>query len=297
MPPAFRDVLQGTYRDTTLEMSVHAALFRDRPRNASVATTIEIGGRTLVFDRKGPEGPFEDTLRLYLFATDDEGAIVQDRSPEFAMKLSPEYHHSAVAFGVRMNPRLCLPPGRYRLYVVACESGAPGAGAIHCDLEVPDFTSEPLMLSDVLLTAASAPLSYTVEPDVALGRLLPGPATSRRDFVQEDILGVFAEVYTNTSQLAARVAITTHLIDESGRIIFTSSEPPHGFSGGNRQGEQRRYLVHVPLRTASPGRHVLRLEARLPVTSGSIVAHREVHLTVRADPGPHHAPTGSPLVR
>jgi hypothetical protein len=296
MPPGFRDVLQGTYRESTLEMSVHAALFRDRPRNASVATTIEIAGRTLAFDRKGPEAPFEDTLRMYLFATDDEGAIVQDRSPEFAMKLSPEYHHSAVTFGVRMNPRLRLPQGRYRLYVVACESGAPAGGAIHCDLDVPDFTSDPLMLSDVLLTATSASLSYTVEPDMALGRCLPGPATSKRDFVRGDMLGAFAEVYTNSSDLAARVVMTTDLIDESGRLVFSASEPPHGFNGGNRHGEQRRYLVHVPLRTASLGRHVLRVEARLPATSGSIVAHREVHLTVRADPGWPHAPTGSPVM-
>ena len=71
------------------------------------------------------------------------------------------------------------------------------------DLQVPDFRKEPMMLSGVLITAASANAAMTAMPDPAAPKLLPGPAVSRRTFAGNDTLTVFAEIYDNSSSRAA----------------------------------------------------------------------------------------------
>ena len=281
-----RDTLQGTARERRLSLSMQAGAFRGVPRAAIAALAIEIDGRPVTFSSRGPDGPFENALAMRLVATNAHGTVVRNESRQFALRLSPEAHHQATTFGLRLNPRLLLPPGRYRLHVFARESEGRRAGAACCDLDVPDFTDRPLMLSGVALTAASARLMHTMNPDEAMERVLPGPATSRRVFFQGDVLGVFAEAYSNTSEAAARIAMATRLVRDDGQAVFSSVEPPHRANGGNNPGEQRRYLVHVPLRAAPPGPYVLHVEARLGEgIAGPARACRSVPLTVGADPG------------
>jgi hypothetical protein len=286
IPRGVRDMLQNTARERRLSLSMQAEAFRGVPRAAIAAVAIEIDGRPFTFSRGSPEGPFENALALRLVATNAHGTVVRNESLQFALRLSPEAHHHATTFGLRLNPRLLLPPGRYQLHVFAHESAGRRAGAACCDLEVPDFTDRPLMLSGVALTAASARLLHTMKPDEVMERVLPGPATSRRVFFQGDVLGVFVEAYSNTSEAAARIAMATRLVRGDGQAVFSSLEPPHRANGGSNTGEQRRYLVHVPLRAAAPGAYVLHIEARLGDSiAGPAKACRSVPLTVGADPG------------
>jgi hypothetical protein len=280
------DTLQGAARERHLSLSMQAEAFRGVPRAAIAAVAIEIDGRRFTFSRRGPDGPFENALAVRLVATNAHGTVVRNESLQFPLRLSPETHHHATTFGLRLNPRLLLPPGRYRLHVFAREREGRAAGTACCDLDVPDFTDRPLMLSGVALTAASARLLYAINPDEAMERVLPGPATSTRVFFQGDVLGVFVEAYSNTSEAAARIAMASRLVRDDGQVVFSSAEPPHPANGGNNPGEQRRYLVHVPLRAAPPGAYVLNIEARLgDSVAGPTNACRSVSLAVRADPG------------
>jgi hypothetical protein len=286
IPRGVRDMVQGIARERRLSLSMHAEVFRGVPRVAIAALAIEIDGRPFTFSRTGPDGPFENGLAVRVVATNAHGTVVRNESLQFALRLSPEAHHHATTFGLRLNPRLWLPPGRYQLRVFAQESEGRRAGAACCDLDVPDFTDRPLMLSGVALTAASARLLHTMKPDEVMERVLPGPATSRRVFFQGDVLGVFVEAYSNTSEAAARIAMTTRLVRDDGQSVFSSVEPPHRANGGSNMGEQRRYVVHVPLRAAAPGAYVLHVEARLGDSiGGPAMACRSVPLTVGADPG------------
>ena len=101
--------------------------------------------------------------------------------------------------GLRANPRVELPPGRYQLRVGVRESGAGEMGTVFYDLDVPDFTRGRLSMSGLLLTAPSAQRTFTVQADPIAAKLLPGAATSRRTFTTSDVLSLYAEIYENAS--------------------------------------------------------------------------------------------------
>jgi hypothetical protein len=87
------------------------------------------------------------------------------------------------------------------------------------DLQVPDFTKDPLMMSGLLLTAPSSERSLAALPDEdpAVAKILPGAATSRREFARTDTLFLLAEVYDNTKPRRPRqIDLVTHLLAETG---------------------------------------------------------------------------------
>ena len=65
------------------------------------------------------------------------------------------------------------------------------------DLEVPDFRKEKLMMGGLLLTAASVQQTPSIQPDPVVAKLLPGAATSRREFPKGDVLALYTEIYDN----------------------------------------------------------------------------------------------------
>ena len=181
-----------------------------------------------------------------------------------------------------MNPRVELPPGRYQLRVGVRESGAGEMGTVFYDLQVPDYTSNGLAMSGLLLTAESARSQFTAQPDSQLPpESLPAPATSRRTFGRNDVLNVFAEIYDNiSSREPQRLEVITTLTGEGGVAAFSSRESLTGSSsGGNARNARIPLTKQIPLNDVRPGRYVLRVEARaLGGTAKPVV--RETTITV-----------------
>ena len=139
-------------------------------------------------------------------------------------------------------------------------------GSVFYDLDVPDFAATDISMSGVLLTAGSARVIPTMQPDTTVApALLPGPATSRREFVQSDTLNVFAEVYDNIpAQQTHRVDVTTTLVGETGREVFRSTQAlaaDRGSSASRTKNVTLGYATSVPLKAVEPGRYLLRVEA------------------------------------
>jgi hypothetical protein len=114
-------------------------------------------------------------------------------------------------------------------------------------------------MSGLLMTATTARGVFTPEPDADVPTdLLPGPATSRREFTQNDTLNLFAEVYDNIPpRQQHQVEIMTTLLGEDGRALFSSRE----FS--QTLGSSRlNHAKQIPLKNIQPGRYVLRVEAQ-----------------------------------
>jgi hypothetical protein len=108
---------------------------------------------------------------------------------------------------------------------------------------------------------------------------LPGPPTTVREFVAEDELALFAEVYDNEPGRPHRVDITTTMRSDEGREVFRNaeeraSEELQGARGGYG------YTARIPLRDLSPGLYVLRVEARSRLGEGPSAA-RDVLLRIR----------------
>ncbi len=257
--PQVREALDSPLPLPSLTLSVFAAPFKGTAPNTAVAVTIEAAGNDFGFDEK--DGKLLTDYEVSTIAIDQQGKIRGgDRSViNFAIK--PENRQRFAQTGVRVSTRLQLPPGRYQLRVAGRESATGRVGSVNYDLDVPDFTQEPIALSGVVISSASGLRMSTAKPDEELKGALPGPPVAERTFLRGDELAVFAEVYDNDVKAPHVVDITTTVVSEDGRNVFKSAEERasselQGKPGGF--GHQARFS----LKEFAPGTYLLTVEAK-----------------------------------
>lgn len=281
-----RAMLDSPIQQSGVMLDVQAAAFKSTRRNASVALAIEVDGARLRFAPPNNDGIFANTVELSLYGINAQGKPLQGLRTALELTLRPETHNRVEQHGLRANPRLELPPGRYQLRIGVRESGAGEMGTVFYDLDVPDFTRGPLNMSGLLLTAASAQRTLTVQADPITSKLLPGAATSRRAFTSSDVLAVYAEIYENGSGgPPRRVDVTTRLVDETGRDVSVAREVLERAPAA-RGDRSATFVVskEVALKDVAPGRYLLRVEAQrrgdTPNTGDNGSITRETAITV-----------------
>jgi VWFA-related protein len=279
--PALRDVLASPMQQSGLTFTVQAAPFKNTQKEASVALAIEIDGNRMEF-AKQPSGVFANKVELSLFSINDAGKAQRGTRSEVDLTLKPETVDRVRAGGIRLNSRLDLAPGRYQVRVGARETLGGQTGSVFYDLEVPDFRKERLMLSGVLLTSPSAQQTVNVQPDPLVTKLLPAPATSRREFRRSDILALYAEVYDNISSKQARqIDIRVRLISETGQEVFVARDSlSNGVSQGVTPWAIYGYPRQIPLKDVAPGRYLLSVEAEMRGNKDVKPVARESLITV-----------------
>jgi hypothetical protein len=260
--PALRDVLASPMQQSGLTFSVQAAAFKNTPKEASVALAIEIDGERLQFTEQ-PNGVRANKLELSFYGISDQGKASRGIRTEVDLTLRPETFQRLKAEGLRVNPRITLAPGRYQVRIGTREAVGGQTGSVFYDLEVPDFRKERLMMSGLLVTAASVQQTITVQPDPVVAKLLPAPATSRREFRQNDTLAVYAEVYDNiTSKQQRNIDIAVRLVSEAGQEVFVARDSlTNGGATGQAPWLIYGYPKEIPLKNVAPGRYLLRVEA------------------------------------
>jgi hypothetical protein len=213
-----------------------------------------------------PNKTFADGIELSVFALDERGKSHGGNFYQFNLALRPDTYERVRGSIVRMNPRITLPPGRYQLRIGVRESGAGEMGSVFHDLQVPDYTANGLAMSGLLLTAESARLQFTPQPDAEMpSGALPAPATSRRTFGRNDVLSAFAEVYDSiSSRTPQRLEIVTTLAGEDGTAAFSSRESLGGTVPA-RAKSARIPVVEGAAERRPPG----------PTASGSARARRQ----------------------
>jgi hypothetical protein len=175
---------------------------------------------------------------------------------------------------------MTLEPGRYQIRVGAREAVGRSVGTVFYDLRVPDFHKEPLMLSGMLITAASAQAAMTAMPDKQAPKLLQGAAVSRRTFARNDTLTIFAEIYDNSSDRQPRqIDAAVSLVSEHGQEVFSARDKIPN------PGDATRWTAYglardIPLKDIAPGRYLLKLEVTTRDRQHPAVA-RETLITVR----------------
>jgi VWFA-related protein len=276
-----REALNTPMQQGGLTFSVQAAPFKGSEKEASVALAIEIDGERLHFTPPSKNATFSDSVELSLFAINAQGKPQQGTRSEVNLTLRPETYERVKAVGMRLNPRVALAPGRYQVRLGVRESGAGALGSVFYDLQVPDFAKDPPMMSGLLITASSAQAIPTAQPDPAAAKMLPGPATSRREFAQSDTLAVLAEIYDNiSSQQPRQIDTGVRLMDESGRDVFSARDSFR--NGSTRNWSVYGYTRDIPLKDVAPGRYLLRVEAQVRGnTNGAKPVGSETLITVR----------------
>jgi VWFA-related protein len=283
LAPAISAAMGSPLSMAGVPIKVFAAPFKGSAPNAAIAMVVEIDVRTLDFVEK--DGTFNEQVEVAFTSINNQGKVFPGERQTATLTLKPDTYQRAQARGLRVLTQANLPPGRYQMRIAAGNRTGK-AGSVVYDLEVPDFTKEPLVMSGIALTAASAGQAPTVKPKDPLGDFLPGPPTAAREFDRGDLLVLFAEFYENvrnapTHQLDFRAELRA----EGGRVVQAvtderSSTELQGTSGG--YGFQAR----LPLDSVEPGLYVIHVEGRSRSNQDSAVGKdgvvsRDIQIRVR----------------
>ena len=275
--PAVSAALGSPLPIAGVPIKVFAAPYKGTAPNAAVALVFEIDISNLDFVQNG--GTFNEQVDVAFTAVNIQGKVFPGERQTLTLTLKPDTYERAQARGIRVLSQTNLPPGRYQMRVAAGNKGGK-AGSVVYDLEVPDFSKQPFVMSGVALTAASAGQAPTIKPKDPLGDFLPGPPTTTREFDKGDLVVLFAEFYENTRGTAAHMLdFKAELRAEGGRVVQQvsderSSTELQGSSGG--YGFQAR----LPLDDVEPGLYVIHVEGRSRVNQDA-TASRDIQIRVR----------------
>ena len=272
--PELRSVLESALQQRGLSMSVHAAPFRNRENEASVALAVEIEGGRLPLSPPGK-------LELSFYSVNDQGRAGAGVRKAIDLALKPDTISRVKMHGIRLNPRIALAPGRYQLRFGAIESPGGQNGSVFYDLTVPDFRKEELAMSGLLLTSVFAQQTPTAEPDPLASKQLPGAVTSRRSFPVGDTLAVYAEVYDNSPSRQSRaIDVAVRVIDAGGNDVFTANDTMStNAAGAGRAADPSNIYAQFKLDDLDAGTYLIRVEANLSGGNTSPIA-RETLITV-----------------
>jgi VWFA-related protein len=167
---------------------------------------------------------------------------------------------------------LALKPGHYDLQIATSSSFTEKKGSVNCEVEVPDFASDPLSLSGVVLS--SDPAGF-VAPRDALRAFLPVVPTSRRSFFRGERVTAFLRAYQGGQEPPVRATLAVSITDSHGAVVFETGEAmPAGAFTVSRSAD---YRLDLPLDGLSPGPHLLTFQA----TAGTRTSRRQVRFEVQ----------------
>ena len=262
---ALRDVLTSPLMQSGLNFTVQAAPFKNTQKEASVALAIEIDGDRLPYSAPNASGIAANKVELSFYGVNELGKSMAGTRTELNLTLKPETRERVKTFGVRVNPRITLPPGRYHLRIGAREEVGGLVGSVFYDLQVPDFRKEKLMMGGLVIASNLAQQTPSIQPDPVLSKVMPAAATSRREFSQGDIIALYTEVYDNiNSSMARHVDISVRLVGENGQDAFVVRDVvENGGAPPKKKWETYGYSREVALKNVAPGRYALRVEAQV----------------------------------
>ncbi len=263
--PALREILTSPLQQSGLNFTVQAAPFKNNQKEASVALAIELDGDKLTYSAPDAKGYVANKIELSFYGLNELGKALAGTHMVLDLTLRPETREKVKTFGVRVNPRISLPPGRYHLRIGAREAVGGLTGSVFYDLEVPDFRKEKLMLGGILLASASGQDTPSIQPDPVVAKVMPASATSRREFPRRDLLAIYTEVYDNIESAQARhIDIAARLISENGTEVFAVRDDlANGGAAPQKAWNIYGYKTEFALKDIPPGRYALRVEAQV----------------------------------
>jgi VWFA-related protein len=243
---------------TGLPLRLAAVPHKGIGKTTDLEVLVEASGKELTFTQSG--GTFNDKLSLSIGVFDKDGKSVATERPDAALALKPETYARVQQNGIRLLQHLSVPPGRYQLRVAAQDNGKAKQGSAHLDLDVPDFTKDPIALSGVAIAATADRSASNPVKDPFNGGL-PGMPTTLRDFPTNGEFAVWVQVYDNQPTPPHRLDITTTVKADDGRVVFTNSAER---STDELQGTPGAfdYSTRIPMTGWTPGLYMLSIDAK-----------------------------------
>ena len=275
--PELRNALDSPLPTSGLGLRVFAAPFSGPSKKSSLAIIVEVDPTQLKFQPAG--NAFSENVEIIILPVNASGKALDGARDEAPLRLSQAGYDKIRTSGFRVTRRLDLAPGRYQLHIAAQSTNGKAIGALTYDIDVPDFSKSPLMMSGMALMSASAGAMVTAAPDKAFSEVLPVAATAMRDFPPGDTLNLFTEVYDNQLASPHTVDIKTTVTADDGKVLFSTSDTRKSEEIGGKAGGYG-HTQKIPLADYKPGRYVLRVEATSSLAGGQSAA-RELEFRVR----------------
>ena len=168
--------------------------------------------------------------------------------------------------------RIDLKPGRYQLRIGANVGSLSTQGSVYYDVDVPDFSSPPLSMSALVL---SAPGGGEVAPRDALASLIPVIPTTRRAFTAGQQVSAFLRVYQGGRGQLRPVPMRVSLIDANDAVVMDRQQElaVTQFT----PARAANVVVPVPIERLAAGEYLLTLRAELD----GVRLRRDTRLRVR----------------
>jgi hypothetical protein len=271
------EALRSTVAVNGFPLRVFAAPFKGASRDATVVMAVEVDATQLGLVEK--DGTHIGALEVSYFSTDMKNKFYPGQTQTARLTLKPDTYAQVMKTGIRIMAETTLPPGRYQMRIAAGNRETK-AGSVVYDIDVPDFTKDPLVMSGVAIGSAATSQIMTVNAKTPFTSTLPGNVTSTRVFGVGDTLGIYAEVYeTLKGATPHMVALTAQLRAEGGRVVRSVSDER---SSSELQGTRGGYgfSAQLPLNDAAPGVYVIHVEARANTGDRPTVS-KDIQIRVR----------------
>jgi hypothetical protein len=274
---AVADALRSTVAVNGLPIRAFAAPFKGASRDATVVMAVEVDATQLGLVEK--DGTHVGTLDVTYFSMDMKNKFYPGQTQTARLTLRPDTYQHVMKTGIRMMVETTLPAGRYQVRIAAGNRETK-AGSVVYDLDVPDFTKEPLIMSGVVIGSSATSQIMTVNGKTAFMSTLPGNVTSTRVFDAGDTLGIYVEAYENLGDATPHtVDLTAELRAEGGTVVRQASDQR---SSKELEGTRGGYgfAAQLPLNDIAPGLYVLHVEARANIRNRPTVS-KDVQIRVR----------------
>jgi VWFA-related protein len=242
--------LTGMTNPTGLPLRVSATaigLSGPQGRTADVALALSV--------RLPPSNqPIDEQLTLVRNLYDADGRTSQPVQEKIALTVTPS---AGDELRYDVLQRLRLEPGRYEVRLNAASTALKQSGTVFADIEVPDFTRAPIVMSGIVFGRGAAPERRT---DV-LASIVPIVPTSAREFSPNEQVTAFVRLFQNASP-AGPVAMKVMVLDiNDNRVLDTTSSVAADAFATDRAAE---YRLDLPLAKMQHGPHLLSITATLP---------------------------------
>ena len=117
--------------------------------------------------------------------------------------------------------RLDLKPGRYQLRIAANVGSLSTSGSLYHDVDVPNFSSAPISLSGLLLSATPGPV---VGAHPTFAAVVPVVPTTRRTFTAGHQVSAFTRVYQGGKAALTAVPVRVQLRNATNELVVDRRE-------------------------------------------------------------------------
>jgi VWFA-related protein len=293
---ALAKAIGGILPNPELPLEVTLAPFAV-PGQRTSAVAVALGVRQLITASAQDRAVLETELQTSAFTPDGNPRGSQRHTARVLLRPGAAGEAEYDVLG-----RIDLAPGRYRLRLAAHNAAANKSGSVFADVEVPDFATQPLAASGVVLGAVPGRPSG---PREALAPILPVIPTTLRDFMVSDRVTAFVRLYQSGRRSYAPVNLSIRIVDRHDVTRVTHAEalavdrfagetPPAPIAelprgrGAAQTRPNAAEVVNPGLRSADvrfvipfdrlgPGPHLLTFEAN----SGDARVRRDVRFSVR----------------